>query len=101
VAAAGSAALSAGATQPVPRSEVRQWDETVDVLIVGSGAAGMAAAIEARRGGATALVLEKFQVPGGSSSLSGGVCYLGGGTPLQKALGYEDTVEDMYKYMMA
>lgn len=101
VAAAGSAALGCSATQPVPRSEVRHWDETVDVLIVGSGAAGIAAAIEARRGGASALVLEKFQVPGGSSSLSGGVCYLGGGTPLQKALGFEDSVEDMYKYLIA
>lgn len=101
VAAAGATALGANATQPVPRADVRRWDETVDVLIVGSGAAGMAAAIEARRQGATALVLEKFQVPGGSSSLSGGVCYLGGGTPLQKALGYDDTVEEMYKYMMA
>ena len=45
-------------------------------------------------------VLELFHIPGGSSSLSGGVCYMGGGTPLQKALGFEDTPEDMYRYLI-
>jgi len=31
----------------------------------------------------------------------GGVCYLGGGTALQKALGFSDTEEDMYRYMLS
>src|SRR3546814_11914593 len=47
------------------------------------------------------MVLEKFHIPGGSSSLSGGVCYCGGGTALQKALGFDDTVEAMYDYIIA
>lgn len=101
LAAAGAASFGAQAATPKPRSEVRHWDSSTDVLIVGSGAAGISAAIEARRAGAAALVLEKFHVPGGSSSISGGVCYLGGGTPLQKALGFSDTTEDMYRYMIA
>lgn len=100
-AAGASVAGGAMAAQPVPRREVAQWDAQTDVLIVGSGAGGVSAAIEARRHGAEALVLEKFQIPGGSSSLSGGVCYLGGGTPLQKALGFEDSVENMYNYLIA
>ena len=59
------------------------WDGETDLIVVGSGAGGISAAIEARRAGADVLVLELFHIPGGSSSLSGGVCYLGGGTPLQ------------------
>ena len=97
----GAAAFGAEAAAPLQRSAVKHWDATTDVLVVGSGAGGISAAIEARRGGVQVIVLEKFHVPGGSSSLSGGVCYLGGGTPLQKALGFEDTVEDMYRYMIA
>lgn len=95
------AASGAEAAAPLRRSEVRRWDRETDVLVVGSGAAGIAAAIEARRVGADVLVLEREHVPGGSSSISGGVCYLGGGTPLQKALGFEDTVDAMIAYVLA
>jgi len=38
---------------------------------------------------------------GGTSVNCGGFLYLGGGTALQKALGYEDSAENMYRYMMA
>ncbi|WP_169729263.1 FAD-dependent oxidoreductase [Solimonas soli] len=100
-AAGAAASFDLSAATPAARREVRHWDATSEVLIIGSGAGGIAAAIEARRAGAQALVLEKFQVPGGSSSLSGGVCYCGGGTALQKALGFEDTVEAMYDYIVA
>ncbi len=99
--AAGISSLGLEAAAPLRRSEVRHWHQTTDLLIVGSGAGGVSAAIEARRGGLEALMLEKFQVPGGSSSISGGVCYLGGGTPLQKALGFDDSVEAMTTYMLA
>ncbi len=101
LAAAGAAAFGAEAATPKASKSVRRWDATTDLLVMGSGAGGISAALEARRNGIQALVLEKFNVPGGSSSLSGGVCYLGGGTALQKALGFTDTVEDMYRYMMA
>ena len=101
LAAAGVGAAGCAVTKPLPRSDVTQWDAQADVVVVGSGAGGISAAIEARRRNADVLVLEKFQIPGGSSSLSGGVCYLGGGTPLQKALGFDDTVEDMYNYIIA
>ncbi|MGI9277438.1 MAG: FAD-dependent oxidoreductase [Endozoicomonas sp.] len=76
------------------------WNIKTDVVIVGSGAAGISAAIESARAGLEVLVLEMFQRAGGSSSMSGGVCYLGGGTPLQKAMGFTDTVEDMYNYIV-
>jgi len=99
---AAAASLAASATAaPVPAAPARHWDDETDLVIVGSGAAGISAAIEARRRGAEVRVYEMLALPGGSSSLSGGVCYLGGGTPLQKALGFEDSTEDMYRFMVA
>ena len=85
--------------EAVSAGEVRQWDYTTDVLVVGSGGAGAAAAIEALAEGSAVMMLEKQPVAGGSTAMSGGVSYLGGGTPLQKVLGFADTVEDMYRYI--
>ena len=48
------------------------WDSTVDVVIVGSGFAGLAAAIEAASNGARVMVLEKMAYYGGNSRISGG-----------------------------
>ena len=81
--------------------EIPSWDEEVDVLVVGLGAAGAAVALEASRGGAETLVLECAAGGGGTSAMSGGVLYLGGGTALQKACGFEDSAEEMFKYLMA
>ena len=87
LAAAGVTALRSTPTTALDRRDVPGWDDEADVVVVGSGAGGISAAIEARRAAADVQVLELFHIPGGSSSLSGGVCYIGGGTPLQKALG--------------
>jgi len=92
---------SASDAAPVRADSTVRWDDTADLVIVGSGAAGISAALEARAQGLDVLVLERFTIPGGSSSLSGGVCYLGGGTPLQRALGFEDSEEEMLKYLLA
>jgi 3-oxo-5alpha-steroid 4-dehydrogenase len=80
---------------------VRAWDESVDVVVVGLGAAGAAAALEAAAAGAETLVLERAAGGGGTSAMSGGVLYLGGGTALQRACGFEDSPEEMYRYLMA
>ncbi len=82
-------------------SESIHWDEEVDVLVVGLGVAGAAAALEASACGADTLVLERAGGGGGTSAMSGGVVYLGGGTGLQKACGFEDSAEEMFKYLMA
>ena len=81
--------------------DVATWDIEVDVLVVGYGCAGVCAAIEAREAGAEVLILERAGGPGGTSINSGGFLYLGGGTALQKALGYDDSPENMFRYMMA
>lgn len=69
-----------------------------DVVVVGFGAAGACAAIEAARGGASVVVLDRF-AGGGATALSGGVVYAGGGTSVQRAAGVPDTAEDMYRYL--
>jgi 3-oxo-5alpha-steroid 4-dehydrogenase len=81
--------------------EISRFDEEVDVLVVGLGAAGAAAALEAARSGAATLVIERAGAGGGTSAMSGGVLYLGGGTALQKACGFEDSPEQMFRYLMA
>jgi len=81
--------------------EIRSFDELVDVVVVGLGAAGAAVALEASRAGAETLALERAPFGGGTSAMSGGVLYLGGGTALQKACGFEDSCEAMYAYLMA
>jgi succinate dehydrogenase/fumarate reductase flavoprotein subunit len=70
-----------------------------DVVVVGHGGAGAAAAIEAARAGADTLVLERMSGGGGTTALSTGVCYFGGGTAVQKACGFEDSVPDMIDFV--
>ncbi|MDF2892389.1 MAG: fumarate reductase/succinate dehydrogenase flavoprotein domain protein [Clostridia bacterium] len=68
-----------------------------DVVVVGAGAAGLAAAIEAAEQGAKVAVLEKMPMVGGSTVLSGGIVY-GTGSELHKKAGVEDSVEELVKY---
>ena len=96
--AVATAGLAAGAAA-LPASAVTSWDMSADVLVAGSGAAGASAAIEARRAGADVLLIESLPRFGGSSSISAGVVYAGGGTALQRALGVEDSVEAMFSFI--
>lgn len=75
-----------------------EWNLSCDVLVVGFGAAGASAAIAARKTGANVIVADRFD-GGGASAKSGGIVYAGGGTPHQKKAGYEDTPEEMFKYL--
>jgi 3-oxo-5alpha-steroid 4-dehydrogenase len=77
------------------------FDTVADVIVAGMGVAGACAAIEAKEAGADVLVIERTSGGGGSSAMAGGYVYFGGGTRVQKANGFEDTVDDMFKYIMA
>lgn len=85
----------------VSAADVSTWDESADVLVVGFGAAGSSAAIEARYAGADVLVLERASGGGGTTSSATGHFYLGGGTRPQLANGIEDTADEMFNYLMA
>jgi 3-oxo-5alpha-steroid 4-dehydrogenase len=89
--------------EPIPALEVNdvRFDETVDVVVVGLGAAGASAVLGVRQTGADVLALERSTVPGGTSANSGGLIYMGGGTPLQKACGFEDSPENMASFLRA
>ena len=91
-------------TDPIPPVAVRDvpgWDDHADVIVVGMGCAGTCAAIEAAEAGASVLALERADGPGGTSANSGGIIYLGGGTPIQQACGFEDDPENMAAFLMA
>lgn len=87
--------------KPFPASEVAGWDYECDVAVIGFGAAGACASIEAAEAGAKVILFERNSGSGGASGLSGGEIYLGGngGTDVQRAAGFEDSTEDMAAYL--
>lgn len=78
-----------------------QWDKEADVVVVGLGGAGSAAALDAHKGGAEVVVIEATEMGGGSTAVNGGYVYLGGGTELQQKLNVDDTADQMYAYLTA
>ncbi len=86
---------------PIDAADVEIWSDEVDVVVVGFGIAGACAALEAARAGASVILLERAAEYGGTSAMSGGHFYLGGGTAVQQATGIEDSAEEMFKYLMA
>jgi len=87
--------------RPCILEDVPQWDIETDIAIVGFGAAGSCAAIEAREAGAKVNIFEVSSSAGGCASLSGGEIYVGGsgGTSVQKAAGFVDSTEDLVQYL--
>ena len=88
-------------SSPVSLAEIGAWHDEADVLIVGYGGAGACAAIESAAAGADTLVLERASGGGGTTAMAAGHIYLGGGTRVQKACGYEDSAENLLRYLEA
>jgi succinate dehydrogenase/fumarate reductase flavoprotein subunit len=74
------------------------FDHVVDVLIVGSGGGGMAAALTAHASGLDTLVVEKSSHFGGSTALSGGGIWVPG-APAQRREGYVPDSEAVVGYL--
>ncbi|KUK38718.1 MAG: Flavocytochrome c [Synergistales bacterium 54_24] len=77
-----------------------KWDQEAEVVVIGSGFAGLAAAIEARDAGADVVILEKMPHPGGNSAINGGQ-YAAWTSRIRKKLNLpEDSPEIMLQDMM-
>ncbi len=85
--------------RPLDAREIETWFAETDVLVIGYGGAGACAALDAHALGADVTLLEVASAGGGTTALSGGQIYLGGGTPIQRACGFTDTREDMEAYI--
>ena len=71
--------------------------ETCDVLIIGAGAAGMAAALSAHAAGAAVTLVEKGERLGGTAAVSGGIIWAAN-NPRMQAAGMADSEEEALAY---
>lgn len=76
------------------------WDEECDVLVVGVGMAGACATLCIAEDRNLKVIAIDRGLGGGTSRISGGVVYMGGGTRTQREAGVEDTPENMANYLM-
>ncbi|MBO9355476.1 FAD-binding protein [Bordetella petrii] len=76
------------------------FDTEVDVLVIGAGGAGLAAAVAAHEGGASVAVVEKLDRPGGNTMLSTG-SVPGAGSRFQRAVGIVDDPQTMVDDLMS
>lgn len=100
LASGAAAGVSAGAlaATPLESSAVERWDEQVDVVVCGTGAAGYAAAVCAASAGERVLMLEKAAVIGGTTGKSGGAWWAPNNHLMRKA-GRVDARADAIAYM--
>ncbi len=74
------------------------WDETADLVVIGSGGGALAAALTAVRSGLSVIVLEKGERFGGSTAMSGGILWLPG-NPVLRRTGDADTIDAGRTYL--
>src|SRR5437763_12618349 len=75
-----------------------RWDEVADVVVLGSGAAGLSAAVLAHDGGADVVVLEKADLVGGTTGVSGGMPWIPMNRHMAEA-GVEDARDEALTYL--
>ncbi|MEB3071674.1 FAD-dependent oxidoreductase [[Mycobacterium] vasticus] len=90
--------MSAIRNSPAMEPGWEGWDRVADVVVVGSGAAGYAAALRARSDGAEVVMLERADRPGGTTALSGGGFWIPNNSVMRRR-GLEDPRDAALRYM--
>jgi urocanate reductase len=91
-----AAVLADGGADAQAANVPAQWSHQADVVVIGSGAAGLPAAIRARDLGASVLIIEEAADIGGHAIISGGGVNIGGGHAHQQRYNIRDTPDDIY-----
>lgn len=86
-------------TETDPEEETVKSGEDIetDVVVIGSGIAGLSSAVTAAEEGADVILLEKMGYVGGATIVSGGEI-LAAGTTMQEEQGIEDSADDLKEY---
>lgn len=90
--------LAIDAPMVLENPDAQHWDEQADMVIVGLGGAGVAAALDGLERGLSVVALDLYE-GGGSSAANGGVYYAGGGTSIQQEAGVIDNPQQMEDYL--
>lgn len=85
---------------PAPITSITELEAFYDVVVIGSGAAGLTAAVRAAHGGRSVAVLEKAALLGGTSSAGGGVIWAPD-NHLAKEAGFVDSKSSGAAYLRA
>ena len=89
--------LSSFSTSAQAPQTPARWDRDADVVVIGSGATGMPAAIVAREAGSSVIVVDANRDIGGHAITSGANIPLGGGTSVQKRAGINDSPDLVFQ----
>ena len=92
----GATALAGLGTRTNEAEAQNFWDLSADLVTIGAGTAGLAAAVSALDHGASVIMVEENTDIGGHGLCSGGNVHLGGGTSNQKKHGVEDSAEQVF-----
>ena len=95
-AAAGGLSFATDASAQAATPPTR-WDRESDVVVIGSGATGMPAAIAAGEAGSSVIIVEANKDIGGHAIVSGANIPLGGGTSVQKKAGINDSPDLVFR----
>ncbi|WP_226016592.1 FAD-binding protein [Novosphingobium sp. FKTRR1] len=94
----GDWGLAIDAPLRIADPDAHPWQGDADMVVVGLGGAGIAAALEGLERGLSVIGLDQYD-GGGSSAANGGVYYAGGGTSIQREAGVIDDPAAMEAYL--
>ena len=95
--AGGASFVIAGSMATAAFADEIAWDYEADAIVVGTGPAGLSAAANAARNGASVIAIDCNDKIGGKGILAGGNLGIGGGTRMQIEAGYYEDADIIYE----